>query len=222
MGEMVRSDDFASTLADHERRLKVQESTSRLISSSIRDGSLTLQDANGVGIVVLGKQPNGTHGISVLDANGQTLFRITSEEGQVAPRGTVPISWSLGSFLAGSTTQSFRPGTSNAAFTELWRGDFWSVGSKVDYDLTAYANGGNMTWQIKCYEVSGGTPTVVVGPTTETTNAQRSGTFTIPAACLASGTDPAGRFMTVRVEAKLNSGAITADMTPNTPFTSHN
>jgi hypothetical protein len=188
----------------------------------VRNGAITLQDANGVGIVVLGKQANGHHGIGVYDPSGQTLFLVTSEDGQVAPHGTVPLYWSLNGLLTGSATQSFRPGTNNAAFTELWRGDFWSFGSKVDYDLTVFANGGNMSWQIKCFETGGGTPTVVVGPNTETTNVQRAGTFTIPTAGLVSGTDPAGRFMTIRIEARLNSGATTADVTPNTPFTSHN
>jgi hypothetical protein len=214
MGQIIKSDDFADQIADLQRRMRVQESTSRLISSSIRDGSLTLQDANGAGIVVLGKQADGKHGIAVFDVTGQTLFRVTSEDGQTFPRALIPCESSVSCTLSGSSTQGFRPGTASASFVPLWIGRFSSVGPTVDYDLTAFANGGNMSWQITCNEFGMG-DVVVVGPNVETTNVARTGSFTLGAGNLLSGADPAGRQMVFKVWARINSGATTADVVLN-------
>jgi len=187
------------------------------------DGSAGLisRDASSDPLVYVGQLPDGTHGLMVLNANGRVLFKVTSEGGQIAPSPTLAAQSASG-YLSGSASQGFRPGSPLGTYVELWRTDFWSVGSKIDYDLSVYANAGNMTWQILCYEYGGASSTVAVGPTTETTNTQRSGTFTIPTAGLANGTDPAGRNMTIRVQAKINSGATTADVAVNGPFINHN
>jgi hypothetical protein len=211
VGELIGNDSLGTRLNDIERRLAVQEQTSRLISSSIRDGSITMQDANGVGIVVLGKLADGSHGIQVLNANGRTLFKVTSEGGQSAPFVSLPAVGSQG-LLSGSAS-GFRPGTNSATMVSMWAFDFWAVGPTIAYDFVVYANSGNITWQITCREM-GGTDQIVVGPNIETTNVERQGTFTIPAAALApgTGTDPAGRRMRMDFLIQKNSGASTADI----------
>jgi hypothetical protein len=223
VGAQIRIEDLVDRITNLESRLKIQETTSRLQTSSLQDGTLTLQDANGLAVVTLGKQADGTHGIQVANVNGRTLFQVTSENGQTAPYDTLAAQSSVNALLSGSAAQGFRPGTNAGAFTELWRTDFYSNGAQVDYDLTAYANGGNMSWQIVAYEYGGGTP-VAVASGTETTNVQRQGTFTISSASLVPGTgsDQAGRYLTIRVQGRLNSGATTADIVLNAPFVNHN
>lgn len=216
MGEAVIPDNILDTINKLEERVRTLESASRLQSSSLRDGTLTMQDQNGFGVVYLGKLTDGTHGISVNDSSGRVLFRVSSERGQVAPFALAAPLPSLDGVVSG-TTNSFRPGTSSVAFVELWRSDLFTVGPTVNYDFTMFANGGNMSWQLLCYEYVGGAQTVVASGT-ETTNVQRQGTFTIPAACLLSGTDPVGRYLTIRVQAKRNSGAFTSDVQANAPF----
>lgn len=232
MGQIPHYDEYgADRLKAIELRLDLLERHNPLDNSSVRNGQITLQDANGVGIVVLGRQANGHHGIGLFDTNGQTLLYSTSEDGQTAPWGSIGVQPG-GSALVSGTANSFRPGTNAATFTELWRADFYSTGQVVEFDFTVYPNAGNMDWQIKCYQANG-TPTVVGSytptgggsqswPQNETANTQRSGSFVIPAAGLVSGTDPAGRRMTLRVEARKNSGATTIDVAVNAPFLNHN
>lgn len=221
MGEAVIPTDILYKIKTLEERIQVLESTSRLQTSSLRDGTLTLQDQTGTNLVYLGKQPDGTHGIAVLDQNGRILFKVTAESGQVAPFAfAVPIA--NGGVIA-STANAFRPGTHFATFTELWRSDFFSVGDQVDYDIETFPNSGNMDWEIVCYEYGGGVP-VVVASGNDTATTQHQGTFTIPVAGLsplATSTDVAGRFMTIRVLAKQNSGALSVDVSINGPFTNH-
>lgn len=179
---------------------------------------------NQSGVVVMrtGLLPDGTNGIQLYDVNGQTVFKVDDIDGQKFPQASIMPAPDGQAYLSGTTANAFRPGTASATMFELWRADFSSVGSKIDYNLLVFANGGNMTWQIQCCENGGGTLTTVVGPTTETSNANRAGTFTIPTAGLLSGTDPVGRQITVRIQAQLNSGATTADVAVNIPFINHN
>jgi hypothetical protein len=196
------------------------ESTSRLQSSSIKEGTLRLLDSAGNSIVVLGKQDDGaSHGISVWNANGRSLMWVTSEQGQRAPVSYAAATPNGSASVAGS----LRPGTSSASFFELWRADLYSIGSLVNYDITAFANGGNMDWRILAYEYYAGTP-IVVASGNETTNVQRTGAITIPSTCLNPGTgsDPAGRNLTLRVEAKKNSGASTVDIAMSAQFANYN
>jgi hypothetical protein len=213
MGLITHADEFgAERLKAIEARLDLLERRSLLDASSIKNGTLTLLDANGKSIVVLGLQGDGTHGISVTNANGRTLFKVTSEGGQSAPFVSLP---GIGSqALASNTANGFRPGTTNATMTSLFAFDFWSVGPTISYDFVVFANAGNISWQISCRDFNGGTDQVVVGPNVETTNVERSGTFTIPAAALApgTGTDPAGRRIRMDFLAQRNSGTSTADI----------
>lgn len=205
---------FADALREINRRLDALEGRS---GKGVQP--IIFDPATGNELIRLGRLDDGTHGLLIKDLAGRTMFKVTAENGQTAPRVGLPIYPNSQAYLTGQTVNAFRPGTNSATMFELWRTDFYSIGPIVSYDLIAFANGGNMTWRILCYEYGGGTPTVVVGPTVETTSVQRQGTFTIPAACLipATGSDPAGRRMTMRIEAQLNSGAVTADIAVNAP-----
>jgi len=230
------NDYLINTIKDMQRRLAALETQPALNNAAVSGGQLTIQDGNYKPVVVLGKQadgtyglrwfdtsghllggvgqaPDATHGIFVDDATGATLLKVTSENGQTFPRALIPCVTGSG-FLSGSASQGFRPGTTSATFVPIWVGRFSSVGPTVDYDITAYANAGNMSWQITCNEFGMG-DVVVVGPNTETTNVGRSGTFTLGASNIASGTDPAGRQMVFKVWARINSGATTGDVVLN-------
>jgi hypothetical protein len=222
MPQITHLDEYGlQRLKDLEARVDLLERHNPLDVSSVRNGQIKLLDANGNAIVVLGQQANGHHGIAVQDVNGQQVFTVTSEDGQLFPRALIPVTNTTSCLLSGNAAQGFRPGTSSASFLPLWIGRFSSVGPIVDYDLECYANGGNMSWQITCNEF-GMSDVVVVGPNTETTNVQRTGTFTLGASNILSGSDPAGRQMVFKVFARINSGATTADVTLNNVPTNHN
>lgn len=223
MGEAITPKDIGGRIKDLERRMEVMEQTSRNIRSSIRDGNLELQDSNGVGVVELGEQPlDGHHGIGIFTATGQQIFVATSEDGQVFPRYVISVHPAGSALVGGGATPMMRPGTNSPAYAELWRGDFYSVGSMVDYDISVSANGGNMDWRILIYQF-GASPWVVAGIPGEVAGGERSGTITIPPESLLGGpADAAGRHMTLRVEARLNSGAFTADVAVISPFINHN
>ncbi len=121
-----------------------------------------------------------------------------------------------------SSTGAFRPGVTNGTMTELYRADFFVIGSQVVYDFTMFPNTSNMSWQIVTYEVSTSNSQVVASGT-EASNTQRAGTFTIPPLSLISdgNSDVAGRYMTVRVQAQRNSGTSTVDIAQNGPLYNH-
>jgi len=191
--------------------------------SELEGGSLvgvTLQSkdpATGTPLVYAGTLPDGTHGFQVNDINGRIVFKVSAEHGQVAPLQLIPTTTGTAAVLSGTPGTGFRPGTAQTSFQTLHVCEFWSVGALVDWNLTAYANSNTMQWRITCREI-GGTDQVVVGPNTETTNVQRAGTFTIPAAALVSGTDPTGRHMRMDIQALWQSGlAGTVDIVLNNP-----
>lgn len=199
---------FADELATLKQRISSLEARSgRGMQPVIYD------PATGQELVRLGLLSDGSYGLLLHNAAGRTVLRV-SNDGTFLPQIPIPMLPNPGASVGNGSTM--RPGTTSGTFTELWRGDFWSVGPTIFYDLLAYANAGDIDWEILCYE-NGGTPTVAVGPTNETSNMQRSGAFTIPTAGLVSGTDPAGRPMTVRVLVRRNSGANAADMGVNAP-----
>ncbi len=190
-------------------------------------GTRYFDPTTGAALVKLGNLGDGSYGIAVMNLAGRVVFRVDGVNGQSAPYLFAPgMPSGLNGVLNTSTPNSFRPGTTSATFVELWRADFFAIGNQVDYDLTMFANSGNMSWQIKSYQYislsTTGTP-IVVASGTETTNVQRTGTFTIdPLSLLSDGSnDVAGRFMTVRVEAKKNSGSFTVDIAQNGPFYNH-
>jgi hypothetical protein len=198
-----------------ERRVAVLETSSRLYNSAIREGTLRIQDSSGNPMVTLGKLDDGTYGMLIQSSTGQTLFKVDSVNGQLAPTAILTPVVSVGALLSGAPN-GFRPGTQSATYVSIWAHEFWSVGPKVDFNIVAYANAGDMDWRITAHEV--GAPAVVVwGPLNETSNSTRNGTITIPASALLSGTDVAGRRMRLDIEAKKNSGPSTVDISLNNP-----
>jgi hypothetical protein len=185
----------------------------------MQNGSLSFTTAGtdpdeaGDVLVRLGTLDDSTHGIEIRNGNGRTLFKVTSEDGQVAPFvNAVPVS-SVGALVSG-LTNGFRPGTNSASFVSLWAHEFWSVGDQIDYNIVAWPNAGNMDWQITMHEI-GASAVVAIGPNNETSNISRSGTFTIPTSALVSGTDVSGRQMRMDIEARKNSGPTTVDVSQN-------
>lgn len=181
-------------------------------------------DTNGVALVTVGQLGGGEVGIDIRNSAGRILQRVDNVNGQYAPFALIPLLPNGNNGISASSTGAFRPGTTSASVTELWRADFWSVGNQIEYDLEMYPNSGNMSWQIQVYEYQGGTP-ITVATGTETTIVQRQATFTIPTTCVTpDGTgvdDVAGRYLTVRVSALRNSGASTVDIAQNAPLFNH-
>jgi hypothetical protein len=197
--------NMAQQLRDLERRIGALEGAP-LIGSNLT----TVDPTSGTNPVIVGKLPDDTYGILIVNENGRVVQQ-SGTAGFVAPQQAIPMFPNGGA----SVSTSFRPGTTSGSFTELWRGDFWSTAPDVSYDLVVFPNAGNMDWRIRVYEYgtpANGTPTVAASGAGETANIERSGSFTIPSACLVSGTDPVGRRMTIRVEAKRNSGSAQVDV----------
>lgn len=178
-------------------------------------------------LLTLGEQSDGSFGITVNNVNGNTLFRVDSVGGQSAPRAAIPMSFGgsggPATLLTGTLPQGqgFRPGLSQTSYTPIWTAKFWSMGPYVDYSFRVFANSGNMDFRITVAESPGGPTTTVVEHTGITSNTTYTGTFTIPVACLASGSDPAGKLIYMTADAKYNSGANTVDIQLLDPPVSH-
>lgn len=128
-----------------------------------------------------------------------------------APTTAVPI---LPNGGATASSGAFRPGTTSSSYFELWRGDFYSVGATLAYDVTVAPNVATMSWRILVGEV-GVTGAVLLEETGITVAGQRGGTLDLSLAALVSGTDPLGRFMSMRIEAKRTAGSGTVDIAVN-------
>jgi hypothetical protein len=219
MGEAVIPNDLGTLIKKLEARIDVLERTSRLITSSVKDGTLVFLDQFGNEIVALGRIGT-SHGIGVFDSAGKSLFYVTSEEGQLAPYSfAVPLPNGNNGLLS-TQGGAFRLGTTSATMVEMYRADFFSVASTMEYDFNFLPGSAqSMSWQLTCYEY-GGTPQIVASGT-EIVNVQRQSSFTLPTAgfITGSGTTPGGRLMTVRVSAQRNSGTTTVDVMANGPLT---
>lgn len=101
-----------------------------------------------------------------------------------------------------------RPETDQTSYSELWRGDFYATGTTVHYDFFIFPNTLTMSWRIRCYQL-GATATTVVSETGQTIAAQKAGTFSLNDAGFVAntGTNPLGRYFTLRFEAKIDSGS---------------
>lgn len=89
MGEAVLPGDIASVLNDILRRLSTLESTSRLASSAIQDGALTILDSSGNTVVIIGKQ-GSVYGVTTQTPAGFPIFE-TTNEGLVFPGMPAPM-----------------------------------------------------------------------------------------------------------------------------------
>ena len=202
--------NIAAVLRDQDRRIRNLENSPNLTNSSIKDGTLAVLDSGGNTMVRLGKV-DSSYGIKVTTPTGAVVFEKLAS-GLTFPRQS----------LAMTISGNIRPGTTSAAYDELWRADFDSIGPSVNYDLTAFPNAGNMDFVILLYEKTT-SPYTAFTVTALTANTQYSGTLTLNSASFiaGTGTDPAGRHMTLRIQAKRNSGASTVDVALNGNFVNY-
>lgn len=91
MGEAVIPDGVLQLIKDLTNRVRILESASRLQTSSLRDGTLYLQDQNGANIVVLGKQGDGSHGVAMFAPAGFPIWEFVESKGLVYPASSVPM-----------------------------------------------------------------------------------------------------------------------------------
>lgn len=69
-------DDLLAWLRDLDRRLVALERSPQLTSASIKDGALTIYNAAGLPVLVLGKQSTGRYGLSAFNAAGQRTLEL--------------------------------------------------------------------------------------------------------------------------------------------------
>lgn len=70
MSNPVLPDTIATQLAEMDRRLRALEGAPQLVSSSIKEGALSVLNASGASQVVLGKLPDGNYGLGQYDPSG--------------------------------------------------------------------------------------------------------------------------------------------------------
>jgi hypothetical protein len=116
VGAQVRPDDLVDRIVDLESRLKIMETTSRLQSSSIRDGLLSIGDASGVTRAEIGKFADGHYGIRTVLPDGTELFR-SDERGIIVP----PLAVTMTTLTGGTVPDAAN--TTNASFEVLYVGE---------------------------------------------------------------------------------------------------
>lgn len=185
-----------------ESQVETLATSPRINRSSIDGGQLVVRDASGNDRITLGDLGSGAYGVRIADDDGSVVFEVT-EDGWNIPYWVIPLAPNAGSINPGLG----RFGTDQAAYTEIYRADFFAVGATIHYDFTQYPNAGNMDWRVLVYEQGGGVAQSAISYTGQTANTQRSGSFTLPPAGLVGGSgNVKGKFWTMRVEAKMNSG----------------
>lgn len=213
--------DLGTELEDIKRRLKALETAPRAAFTSIKEGTLEIRDDADNLLVELGKIDT-VYGIRISSDTGQEILNINNVQGHDFPRMPVVLvpSPDGGGFF---TTSKAAVVTTSTSWKELYRGDFSSVGTTIRYDMIVQAltAGATLDWRIMIAEV-GGTLTQAASGTGTSTASQVASTFSIPAACLISGTDPRGRSMSIRVEAQRATGSGEVFAAPTSPFLNYN
>ncbi len=210
MGESSLPDTLLTRLDEIERQQRDLNQSAQTQYSSIREGALTILDGDGNAIIRLGKLSDTAYGIVVVSGENRQVFA-AGPGISTAPPGIVPMVVSTSAIVGGT---SFRPGTNSASLTEIWKGEFFSVGPDVFWTVTIFPNAGNMDFRVTIQEEGGGPEQTVWNETGTTANSVRSATFAIPTSCLvpATGTDVLGRFFLIRMLAKKNSGPASVDI----------
>lgn len=189
--------------------LLTSESSSRIIDLTdwvIPEDGMTRIEVGAQDRTLLSATSGGYVGSAAADVPGDARGIVSTPTG-------IPFYPNGGASIGNGSTM--RPGTTSGSYTELWRGDFYATGVNITYDITIYPNGSTMDWRLMVYEQGGGTPTSAAGETGQTTNAQKAATVAIPTGGLLSGTDPKGRSMTARLEARRTAGATSVDIAMN-------
>lgn len=84
MGQRITPESLLSQVNDLERRIRDLASFPQLTNATIRDGALRVRDDSLLERVILGKLADGSFGLSILDASGDSVLAETLGFG---PRG---------------------------------------------------------------------------------------------------------------------------------------
>lgn len=235
LAELPRLASDAALFADIDRRLRALETAPVADHMSVRNGRLVVLDGanNNSNAAVFGSDPTGsTAGIGIwigtYDAGAtppapRALMQVDSVNGWAKP------GWPLimlpspfgGGFYAGNPTNTPVVFTNSGTMTELYRCDFDSVGANISYDIVVQNLATTMDWQLQIAENTGGTLQTIASVTGFAGgSAQVNGTVAIPTSCLApaSGTNPRGRFLTMRLSARVATGAGNVTAAPTTQW----
>lgn len=104
MSERILPETLTDIIRDFDRRLHALETSSRLARSSIRDGALTIEKADGTLISRLGKQPDNSYGLVHHHENGQILYQHSSLTGQAFPGVPLALAKNADPFISTSST----------------------------------------------------------------------------------------------------------------------
>lgn len=210
----LQPETVTSILRDFERRLRNLETAPRAVATSVSAGAFSINDADGNELVRLGLlDDGGNYGIQVTNDQGGRVFRVT-QNGMREPSWPLAITPAPTAPVGNGSTM--RAGTTSATYTELWRADFYCTGYGISFDFYEFPNGGNMDWRAMVYEVGGGSPAELFTRTGVTANAQYAAGLSIPTDGLAiPGSDPIGKSLTMRIEARRNSGSNSVDIGVN-------
>lgn len=139
-------DDLFAWLRDLERRLVSLERSPQLTSASIKDGALTIYNATGQPVLVLGKQSNGRYGLSAFNPAGQRTLELgelaSSRNGLEVPDPTTGVAQvRIGQLAAGGYgLEAIDPAT--GALVKIATVAFGLQAARIDTSETKVAGGG--------------------------------------------------------------------------------
>lgn len=139
-------DDLFAWLRDLERRLVSLERSPQLTSASIKDGALTIYNAAGQPVLVLGKQSSGRYGLSAFNPAGQRTLELgelaSSRNGLEVPDPTTGVAQvRLGQLAAGGYGLEAID-SATGALVKIATVAFGLQAARVDTSETKAAGGG--------------------------------------------------------------------------------
>jgi hypothetical protein len=220
MAVIPRQDTFKSMYDDLERRIKALESAPVADRMSTQGGRFVVTDAahSGSNAAVFGSDPTGASaGIGVWvgswDAGAtpaavRTVLQVDSVNGWAKPGWPInmlPSPFGGGFYVASALATVY---TASGTMTELYRCDFDGVGANISYDLVYSCSATTMDWQLQIEQLGGSLQTIASG-TGVSGASQVVNTVAIPSSCFvpSTGTNPRGRSYSMRLSARVASGA---------------
>jgi hypothetical protein len=136
--------DLVAWLRDLDRRLATLERSPQLTSASIKDGALTIYNAAGLPVLVLGKQSTGRYGLSAFNAAGQRTLELgelaSSRNGLEVPDPTTGVAQiRVGQLAAGGYGLEAISGGQPVTLDKL---AFGIQAARIDTSETHVAGGG--------------------------------------------------------------------------------
>lgn len=204
MPPVIRPQDLLTMIDDLNRQVRDISTTAQTQYSSVKEGGITILDGDGNPVIFIGKAST-SYGITIFTPENRALFSAGRDLSAAPPVTCVMF---VGVSALKSTATADRPGTTSGTLTEIWAGDFFSVGPDIFWSVIVAPNAQTMQFQVTIQE-DAGTEQVVYNETGITLLGSRSDTFTIPTSCLATGTgtDVLGRFFRLRYYARRSAGA---------------